>query len=178
VACAWGAGVAVWHRREWRALVAPALAPAGFVAFMAFLWARTNEPLAWFEVQRGGWEEQFDWGAGTLEKFGNVFTDPSDVPLNVIQASIGAVVIVVCVGLLLHWRPPGVITVYTLVVVALALGSASLGGRPRFILTAFPLLVAVVRLVRGTAFTCVVAASAVALGCLALLAGNSLALTP
>src|SRR5207253_1167110 len=46
-ACAWAAAVAIVKRREWRALVAPLLAPAGLVAFFAFLWARTGRPDAW-----------------------------------------------------------------------------------------------------------------------------------
>lgn len=177
-ACAWAAGVAVVRRREWPALLAPALAPAGFLAFMAFLWARTGEADAWFRVQREGWGERFDFGAGTLERLGDVITNPSDVYLNVISASIGAVAIVVCAALLLQWRPPGEVAIYALGVALLALGSATLGGRPRFILTAFPLLIAVARVVKGSAHTALVGCCAVGLGCLSLLTATSLAITP
>ncbi|MDP8960965.1 MAG: hypothetical protein M3N32_05035 [Actinomycetota bacterium] len=50
------------HREgAWRALVAPLLAPAGFVAFMVFRWRRTGEPRAWFSVQRRVWLESMDF---------------------------------------------------------------------------------------------------------------------
>ena len=57
-ACGWAAVVAVRSRREWRALVAPALAPVGILAFFGYLWARTGEATAWFAAQRAGWEER------------------------------------------------------------------------------------------------------------------------
>ncbi len=37
--------------RWWR----PLLAPLGFVAYMAYLWRHTGEPLAWRLTERGGW---------------------------------------------------------------------------------------------------------------------------
>src|SRR5205807_9116864 len=48
LACAWAAGVAIWKDREWRAAIAPALAPSGMPAFFVFLWWHTGETLIWF----------------------------------------------------------------------------------------------------------------------------------
>src|SRR4029453_404078 len=42
-ACAVAALLAIIQRREWRSLIAPLLAPVGFIAFHIFLWDRTGE---------------------------------------------------------------------------------------------------------------------------------------
>src|SRR5207244_1786643 len=54
-ACAWAAAVAVWRRREWRALAAPALAPLGLVAFFAYLARHTGDAGAYWRTQRQAW---------------------------------------------------------------------------------------------------------------------------
>ncbi|MDQ1396755.1 MAG: hypothetical protein QOG64_2014, partial [Acidimicrobiaceae bacterium] len=56
--CGWEAGAAILRRREWRSLVAPALAPAGIVAYFWFLDVRTGSLTAWFDVEKGGWGER------------------------------------------------------------------------------------------------------------------------
>ena len=56
VSCLWAAVVAIRRNREWRALVAPILVPAGFAAYQLWLWAHTGNPSAWRLTERGGWK--------------------------------------------------------------------------------------------------------------------------
>src|SRR6202022_4216173 len=48
--CAWSAGAAVWKHREWRALIAPILAPAGLVVFFTYLRYHTGNFLAYVDA--------------------------------------------------------------------------------------------------------------------------------
>jgi hypothetical protein len=73
---------------------------------------------------------------------------------------------------------PGALVVYGAVVVGLALVSETLGPRPRFVLTAFPVLIGLALHLRGTALTTVVALSAGALGALTLVSVTTLLATP
>jgi hypothetical protein len=175
-ACAWAAMAAIRSRREWRSLVAPALAPVGIVAFFGYLWARTGEATAWFSAQRVGWEERVaplalvdDVRQAVEEPFGDV---------NNVVVVAGAALAVAGLVLLVRARLPGEVVVFAAVVVGLALVSETLGPRPRFLLTAFPLFYGVAAAVRGTAATTLVAVLACALGAFTLMSVTTLAVTP
>ncbi len=112
-----------------------------------------------FRVEDEAWDERFDYGRSTLGRVWGLFHRPS-ADQNVLYATLGSILAVAPVVLLWRWRPPGPVIVYTLAVVALTLGSATHGGRPRFVLTAFPLVMAAAVFVRGLAFTTLVAVSA------------------
>ena len=175
-ACAWAAGLAVHRRREWRALVAPALAPLGILAFFGLLWARTGDPLKWFTVQRELWEERVTPMA-LVDDVG-VFVAAPFENTNTTAVVLGAVVS--AVGLVLLWRSPlpSVLTVYSAGVVALAACSETLGARPRFVLTAFPLFLAFALRLQGVAFSAVLGASATVLGGLTLMTVSTVLFTP
>jgi hypothetical protein len=70
------------------------------------------------------------------------------------------------------------VVVYALGIVVLALFSKTLGARPRFVFTAFPLIVAPARMLRGAAFTTLVACMATVLGGFTVLSLSSLLATP
>jgi hypothetical protein len=166
-ACAWAAGAAVWKRREWRALIAPALAPVGFVAYMAFVRNRTGMSDAWYRTQHEAWGERISPFA-LWHHLQDFFEHPF-ANANVDLRVYGAVFIAVTLVLLIRARPPGAILAYTIGVVVLALGAQTLGARPRFVLTAFPLVAVLGRDVRGVGFSTLLGASAVALGALTVL---------
>jgi hypothetical protein len=166
-ACAWAAGVAVWKRREWRALLAPALAPVGFVTYMAFVGERTGMADAWYRTQHEAWGERISPLA--LWHHLQDFVEHPFANANVDLRVYGAVFIAITLILLIRARPPGAILAYTIVVVVLALGAQTLGARPRFVLTAFPLVAVLGRYVRGVGFSTLLGASAVALGALTVL---------
>ena len=52
--CVVAAIVAIVQRREWKALLAPLLAPVGWISFQLFLAHQTGERDAWFRVQGRG----------------------------------------------------------------------------------------------------------------------------
>jgi hypothetical protein len=140
-ACAVAALFAIRDRREWKALVAPALAPIGFIAFQWYLYARTGE-WAWFRVQTEAWDEgtSFGWTAvkNTLEAFIHPLSSPTDI--------ITAVSFLTMITLLVvMWkrRLPAPWVAFTLVVLALMILPATVTARPRFLYTAFPAFIAV-----------------------------------
>jgi hypothetical protein len=175
-ACAWAAAGAIRGHRQWKALIAPLLAPLGFVAFQAFLWARTGDAGAWIRTQHEGWGERLALDATWDKIWATVHHPLFDV--NIPVAVAGTLFMAVTLVLLVRSRPPGPVLVYTVVVVALALFSETLGARPRFVLTAFPLVAVVGRRLRGTSFAVVLACSATLLGAFAMISVASLLATP
>lgn len=165
--CLFQAAQVIRRDREWKAVVAPLLAPAGFVGFMLFLWARTGE-FAWFRVEREAWGERFDFGLQTLEEIWLTARDPLGVPPEMLLQVLGLTFALAAGYLLWRWRPPAVIAIYTAVIMSLCLTSSILGARPRFVLTAFPLIVAVARVLEGWWFVVVLSASALAMIVLAV----------
>ena len=151
VACAWAAGVAIWRLRDWRSLVAPALAPVGMVAFFAFLWWHTSEPLIWFRVEADGWGERVDFGRSNL----GVALAFAKAPLahpNRLVLGLSLAFLLVAVALLVRARLPGVLNAYTAAALALVLTS-QINARPRFIFVAFPLVIALAKWARRWTFT-------------------------
>ncbi len=140
-ACAVAALFAIRDRREWKALVAPALAPIGFIAFQWYLYARTGE-WAWFRVQTEAWDEgtSFGWTAvkNTLEAFIRPLSSPTDIITAVSFLTMIALLVVM-------WkrRLPAPWVAFTLVVLALMILPATVTARPRFLYTAFPAFIAV-----------------------------------
>ena len=156
LACAWAAGWAIWKHRDWRALLAPLLAPAGMVAFFVYLWWHTGETLIWFRVQSQGWGERVDFGLSNLGVFADVFTRPLHNPNRIVLAvSMGSAVVLMVV--LVRAKLPGVLNVYALSGLGLVLAS-QINARPRFIFVAFPLVIALAKTIRREAAFLMVAA--------------------
>ena len=174
-ACAWAAVVAIRQRREWRALVAPLLCPIGFVAFQLFLRARTGVAGAYVKTHEA-WGVRVDV-AVVWHQFRDFFRHPLG-DMNVTVAVAWAVILAVTLVLLVMARPPGPVLIYALGALAPILVSEGLGARPRFLLTAFPLVAVLGRWLRGNAFTAVLAGSATLLGCFTVLSIHTLLATP
>jgi len=145
-ACAWAAGWAILKDRDWRSLAAPVLAPVGMVAFFAFLWWHTGETRIWFRVQSQGWGERLDFGRSNLGVFADVFTRPLHNP-NRIVLLISMITAVVLMVVLVRAKLPGVLNVYALSGLGLVLAS-HINARPRFIFVAFPLVIALAKMIR------------------------------
>jgi hypothetical protein len=174
-ACGVAALVAIQQRREWRALLAPVVASLGMGLYLAWLWAVTGAADVWFRVQDEGWGEGIDFGAATLRDLTGWYArlpvnlDFLDIPFIIHLRAVGLIVTVVAAVLLVRWRPPAPVWTYAAVVMALSLLSQTLGARPRFIFTAFPLLVAVAWSVKGAWYSMVLASSAVLLAAAAMI---------
>ena len=168
-ACAIAALLALRDDRDWGALVAPILAPLGFLAYMAWLSVNTGSPTIWFRVQREGWGEGIDWGRTTFAEIQwwipHLWQDLNflNIPFIVHLRLAGLVVLVLALIAMIRWRPPAILWGYTLAVLAPSLLSQTLGARPRFLFTAFPLIVAIAWWARGVWFSAVLACSAVLL---------------
>jgi hypothetical protein len=152
--CLWAAGVAVRQDRDWWALAAPLLSVAGVLGYFLYLRNTTGDVFEWYHVERDQW-------GGTGFYHDTVFvlresvTHPHD--LEAVVPALGLLFVVVGVGLMIRWRPPVIIWIYTIGILLSAFDSNMVGARPRVLLTAFPLIVAVARWVRPAAFGTVAA---------------------
>lgn len=146
-ACGVASLVAISRDREWRSLVAPLLAPVGFVGFMGFLRWHTDEDWAWFRVQREAWKEGTSFGATAVQRTLDFFVNPFSSPTSVLTA---ATVVAMVWALLLARRHkiPLMYHAYSVSVLLLMLAPATVTARPRFLFTAFPLLFPVARALR------------------------------
>jgi len=140
-ACAVAAFFAIRDRREWKALAAPLLAPIGFVGFQLWIDSHTGERGVWFRVQTEAWGEGTSFGLTAIRRTFKAFTHPLTSPTNTITA-----VSVLALGLLLYFlwkhRLPAFLNAYIAVIVLLMLLPSTVTARPRFVYTAFPLLIA------------------------------------
>lgn len=139
-ACAVAALIAVRRRRDWRSLWAPALSPIGLLSFHAYLAVHTGERSAWFRVQREAWKEGTSFGATAVKNTFEFLTQPLSSPTNAVTF---ATLVALGFGLwALRRHPlPWPMMVYVAVVVWLMLAPATVTARPRFLFTAFPLII-------------------------------------
>jgi hypothetical protein len=159
-ACLAAALLAVRHRREWRALLAPALSLTGIVAFAAYLWAHTGTALANYDAQRYGWGEKTDPFALVHQArslAGEIsfahFNHPT-INLNLPLGLAGAVFLAAGVVLLIR-RGRGIsvaAAVWTAAIALLTVTSEFVPPNPRLLLTAFPAVIVFARVARGRWF--------------------------
>ena len=146
-ACGVAALVAIKDDREWRALIAPALSPVGFVSFMVFLRHHTGENWAWFRVQREAWREGTSFGATAIQRTFDFFLHPVSSPTSMLtMASVAAMVLAIWCAR--RHRLPLMYDAFTATVLVLMLLPATVTARPRFLFTAFPLLIPAARALR------------------------------
>ncbi|MCB0999376.1 MAG: glycosyltransferase family 39 protein [Acidimicrobiales bacterium] len=138
-ACVVAAFLAIRHDRDWKSLIAPALAPIGFISFQLYLLGRTDE-FAWFRVQREAWDEGTSFGLTAVRNTLEAFTHPLSSPTDTITAV--SVLAMIALLVVLWKRPlPWPMVAFTLVVLALMILPATVTARPRFLFTAFPLFI-------------------------------------
>ena len=126
---------AIWSRREWRSLLAPALAPLGMLGFFAYVAPMFHDYLFWSHLERRGWNVHIDFGAHELSVF--TWTAPASHQHPLKSALLVAVFWIVLIGivLLIAARAPWPITLFTaLVFISCAISYPS-GVLPRYSLT-------------------------------------------
>lgn len=161
VACAWVAWSAIRERREWSALWAAALPPAGFLAYHAYLWQHTGEARVYFRVQREQFFDELSLGRDLWHNLWHTF-DPVATSHRVML--LAALVFIALAGVVLvRSTLPVEMKLYTAAVLVLPVVLTSVGPRPRYVLVAFPLFVGLAARLSRRTFAGLAAASTVAL---------------
>jgi len=162
VSCLWCAYREIVDHRSWRAVVAPILAPLGFVGYQVWIWQHTGSVDAWRLTERGGWKSypSFLYAVHTVTIF---VRDPLATNKTQDLLFVCTVAAVVAAVVAIRSSMPTAMLLYGLSAGVLGMISAPIGLRPRFILLAFPLIVAVGTRLRGRVYAAVTALSAVAL---------------
>jgi hypothetical protein len=164
VPCVVAAVIAIRAHRDWRALVAPLLAPLGFLAWVAYAWNRTGQVGGYFTLQRSGWRAAVDFGAGSFHSVVDLLTFHWTDMDRVLNAA--ALLVIGGIGLVLavRRRLDPVWIAYAAAVVALTFANERQASAGRFLLLAFPLFVAFALSIPKRALSLVVAVSAIAMG--------------
>ncbi|WP_405360624.1 glycosyltransferase family 39 protein [Kitasatospora sp. NBC_00085] len=138
------------YRRESgvaRPLTAMLLAPIGLLGYVGWVGWRTDDWGGYFKLQHDAWLHYFDFGHGTFEAIRGVLLGRSDYPfawpVTDLLATLIVLTLPVLIVLLVRLRPPLVLTAYTLATIVSVLGSLGIfGNTSRYLLPAFPLLIA------------------------------------
>jgi hypothetical protein len=177
LSCAWCAGWAAWRNRSVRPLVAPVLAVSGFLAYMFWLWRHTGVLNAWRLTERGGWKSSpsLSYPFRIIWAF---VRNPVSPTITGQILFFGTLVAVVGAVLAIRQRQPAPVLIYGLAAGLLGAISAPVGLRPRFIMLAFPLVVAYGTRLRGRAYGVTVVVSSALLVAMTALEFVSLAVFP
>jgi hypothetical protein len=156
--------IAELRRRQPHALLVPAAAVAAYAGYHAFLGHHTGHWDAWFRGEREGWGQRFDLYEGMVRpvKAALTISDLSYVQV----AGWGVLLGALGLALLLKDRAPIALWSYAAAVLALSVTGSLISARPRALLTAFPLLLPLVKRARGPAFVALAVASAAGLAVL------------
>jgi hypothetical protein len=177
LSCAWCAGRSIAKERRFGALVAPALAPLGFVAYMAYLRVHTGQLDAWRLTERGGWHSSAS-PTYPFRILGTFLRDPLSPTLTGQILFFGTVAAVVGIVLMIREHQPAPVLLYGFGAVAAAAVSQPVGLRPRFWMLAFPMIIAVGTRYEGRTHRVLVAVSAALLVAVSVLEFSSWAVFP
>ncbi|HUY22565.1 MAG TPA: hypothetical protein VMV22_09505 [Acidimicrobiales bacterium] len=133
-------------RRAPRALVAAALIPMGFVAYVVGLGLRYHDMLYWWHLQHQAWSAQVDFGKSLLVLLVHPWS--GGFQGKGWMEWVGLVAVVASIVVLVRAKPPLLLTGYCIATFALMFVSNSLGFKPRFLAWAFPALIAVAAVTR------------------------------
>ncbi|MET0910573.1 MAG: glycosyltransferase family 39 protein [Ilumatobacteraceae bacterium] len=141
-ACAVASFLAIRRTRAWGSLVAVVLSPLGFIFFQLYVDHTAGERGAWFRVQREAWSEGTSYGATAVSNTADFFLHPLSSPTDALTA-LSMIALVAMVWCAWKVRLHPVLASYCAVVVGLMLVTQTVTARPRFLITAFPLIIAV-----------------------------------
>ncbi|MFF4801269.1 hypothetical protein ACFY1U_23225 [Streptomyces sp. NPDC001351] len=144
-----------------RAWAAAALAPLGWLGYIAWVGLKTHSPLGYFRVQ-SLWGSRFDFGRFTAHEFKHLVVG-HDVLAVYATAAIVLGFLLLFVFCVLN-RMPLPLLAYCAVLIVMAVGGTHFfSSKPRFLLPAFPLLIPLARhLARSRLRTLVILLSSLA----------------
>jgi dolichyl-phosphate-mannose-protein mannosyltransferase len=132
---------AIWTRREWQALLAPALTPLGILAYFGYLGQRYHDYAYWFRIENSGWNQHIDWGVHTVGVL--LWLNPRDAHhrLFVVVLMIMFVAALAGIGLMIAARLPLPVTLFGILTIMLSVISSAGDTKPRFVWAAFPIFI-------------------------------------
>ena len=146
------------------------------MAFFAYLARHTGDAGAYFRTQREGWHQTVD-PLSAYHTLADFVQDPF-ADTNITLMALGTVFLAVALVVLVRSRPPGVVLVYTVAVMVMALLTPTMGARPRFLLTAFPLVTVLGEKLPGPVFSALLGTFATLLGAFTIVSLTSILATP
>jgi hypothetical protein len=131
---------AIWTRREWRALIAPALTPLGILAFFGYVGHRYHDYAFWFQSEQAYWGQHVDWGAHTVRFL--LWNSPDAFKYKFVWSLYVVMLFVIAAGIvmLLAARLALPVSLYGVFLVATFVLSPA-NPRPRYVICAFPLFI-------------------------------------
>jgi hypothetical protein len=182
LAAAWCA-IEAWRRGEGlRPLWAPILTAAGTLTVVGYQWALTGHPLEWLHVETTLWRDHSGFRLQTPERVFDFVRSPhlsfGTGGLNNLVWAAGLAVAVLGVWLIIRRRLPAALAIYGIGALVFAAASFNVGDRPRPLLVAFPLVIAVAASVSGWRWRVLLVASAVGLAALSLVTFLTLSAVP
>jgi Mannosyltransferase (PIG-V) len=182
LAAGWCA-VAAWRRGEGRRpFYAPALTAAGLAVVVVGQWVQTGHPLEWLHVEHVTWHDHSGFTIGIFQRLsdfvhsGTLGFGTGD--LNDPVWAGGFLIALVGAWLLVRRRLPAVLTIYGLGALLFAASSFNVGPRPRPLLAAFPVVIAIAASVSGWKWRVVLVASTLGLIAMSLLTFLTLSAVP
>jgi hypothetical protein len=129
-----------------RPVAAVLIAPIGLVGYLGWVGHRMGDYGGYFTLQDKAWAHSFDYGRHTVKVLTSLMVGHYDYlyayPHEDVIAAGTVLLALIILPLLFRLRPPLVLTVSTLLTMALVLGSQQIFGNvSRYLLPAFPLLI-------------------------------------
>ena len=144
-ACAVASAIAIYKRRQWRSLMSVVLAPVGVIAYHAYLRVHTGEWGAWNRAQREAWNEGWSWGATAIRFTWRFLENPLGTAYGATYLHTAIALALFGFGLFcsIRVRLPWPMLAYVAVIAVLMIGPDTVSARPRFVFTAFPLMLGI-----------------------------------
>lgn len=165
------------RRRPPATVFAPAVAFAGFAAFMVYLHFHLGDAMAWQRALERGWGQRLDITSTAFHRTVDYFTAPNEY-LNFLVPAALVLLLIPWAWLFLKARLPAVFVLYTAAMLIPILLSSALALTPRHVLVAFPLFMAAGWALRTYAYTTAVTLSTAVLVGLVIMAGFNVEFTP
>jgi hypothetical protein len=132
---------AIWARREWIALAAPALTPLGILSYFGYLGYQFHNYALWFSIERRVWGQHFDGGVSALRLV--LWLDRHDVSHKALVVALSITFLAGLAGIVLMVaaRLPLPLTLFGVMTIFLAFTSTEAHLRPRLVWAAFPIFI-------------------------------------
>ncbi|WP_234391918.1 hypothetical protein [Streptomyces sp. WM6378] len=125
--------------QDGHAWIGAALAPLGWLGYIAWVGVQTGDPLGYFAIE-SRWGSRFDFGQYAAHYIAGLVTGRNRLAVYAAVAIVGVSLLLLVLAVL--DRVPLPLLVYTAVLTLIALGGTDyFQSKPRFLLPAFPLLI-------------------------------------